>query len=101
MSLKEQTYLTSYNKAEHDIADMFYLPCMRHSSRYDRISGYFGSTIYIIAWDALREFIDNNGKMRLICSPYVSDEDATALANGYSAKNDELLYWMKKSGPPV
>lgn len=41
MGLKEQVYLTSYNKAEHDIADMFYLPCMRHSSRYDRISGYF------------------------------------------------------------
>ena len=91
MGLKEQVYLTSYNKAEHDIADMFYLPCMRHSSRYDRISGYFGSTIYIIAWDALREFIENGGKIRLICSPYVSDEDATALANGYSAKNDELL----------
>lgn len=91
MGLKEQTYLTSYNKAEHDIADMFYLPCMRHSNYYDRISGYFGSTIYIIAWDALREFIGNGGKMRLICSPYVSDEDATALANGYSAKNNELL----------
>lgn len=91
MGLKEQVYLTSYNKAEHDIAEMFYLPCMRNSNHYDRISGYFGSTIYIIAWDALREFIENNGKMRLICSPYVSDEDASALANGYSAKNNELL----------
>ena len=91
MGFKEQVYLTSYNKAEHDIAEMFYLPCMRNSNHYDRISGYFGSTIYIIAWDALREFIENNGKMRLICSPYVSDEDASALANGYSAKNDELL----------
>lgn len=91
MGLKEQAFLTSYNKAEHDIADMFYLPCMRISDHYDRISGYFGSTIYIIAWDALREFIENNGKMRLICSPYVSDEDASALADGYSAKNDVLL----------
>lgn len=91
MGLKEQVYLTSYNKAEHDIAEMFYLPCMRNSNHYDRISGYFGSTIYIIAWDALREFIESNGKMRLICSPYVSDEDASALANGYSAKNNELL----------
>ena len=91
MGLEKQTFLTSYNKAEHDIADMFYLPCMRNASRYDRISGYFGSTIYIIAWDALREFIENNGKMRLICSPYVSDEDASALANGYSAKNNKLL----------
>lgn len=91
MGLKEQTYLTAYNKAEHDIAEMFYLPCMRHASRYDRISGYFGSTVYIIAWDALREFIGSNGRMRLVCSPYVSDEDSAALTRGYSAKNDALL----------
>ena len=91
MGLKGQSYLTSYNKAEHDIAEMFYLPCMRNSVLYDRISGYFGSTIYIIAWEALREFIENNGKMRLICSPYVSDEDAAALSEGYSAKNNEIL----------
>ena len=91
MGLKNQVYLTSYNKAEHDIADMFYLPCMRSAVYYDRISGYFGSTIYILAWDALRDFIEHNGKIRLICSPYVSDEDAAALADGYSAKNDALL----------
>ena len=91
MGLKEQNFLTSYNKAEHDIAGMFYLPCMRCSLFYDRISGYFGSTIYVIAWDALREFIEHGGHMRLICSPYVSDEDADALAEGYSAKNDSLL----------
>ena len=91
MRLKDQNFLTSYNKAEHDIADMFYLPCMRASNCYDRISGYFGSTIYIIAWDALKEFIENSGKIRLICSPYVSDEDSKALANGYSAKNNSIL----------
>lgn len=91
MGLKDQEFLTSYNKAEHDIAEMFYLPCMKSSSNYDRISGYFGSTIYIIAWEALRVFIEHQGRIRLICSPYVSDEDAAALANGYSAKNDDLL----------
>lgn len=91
MSLRDIEYLTSYNKADHDIAEQFYLPSMREASRYDRISGYFGSTIYIIAWDALKEFIENNGKMRLVCSPYVSDEDAKALAEGYSARTDEIL----------
>jgi len=91
MSLKDIEYLTSYNKADHDIAEQFYLPSMRAAARYDRISGYFGSTIYIIAWDALKEFIENKGKMRLVCSPYVSDEDAEALAEGYSARADEIL----------
>lgn len=91
MALNDLNYATSYNKAEHDIANDFYLPCMRNADRYDRISGYFGSTIYIIAWDALKDFIDHKGKMRLICSPYISEADEAALADGYSARNDELL----------
>lgn len=89
--LNDHDYLTSYNKAENDIAEEFYLPSMRMSVQYDRISGYFGSTIYIIAWKALRKFINNCGKMRIICSPYVSEEDAAALSEGYSARTDTIL----------
>lgn len=81
----------SYNKAEDDIAEVFYLPCMRSSVSYDRISGYFGSTIYIIAWSALKEFIKNGGKMRIVCSPYISDIDEAALAKGYSARNNQII----------
>ena len=91
MALNDFYYATSYNKAEHDIANEFYLPCMRNAVRYDRISGYFGSTIYIIAWDALKEFMENGGKMRVICSPYISEADEMALSQGYSARGDEIL----------
>ena len=91
MNLNCYEFCASYNKAENNIAEEFYLPCMRASNRYDRISGYFGSTIYIIAWTALKEFIENGGKMRLICSPYISDSDEKALAEGYSARNDIIL----------
>lgn len=89
--LDDNHYLASYNKAENDIAEDFYLPSMRASCKYDRISGYFGSTVYIIAWPALKEFINNNGKMRIVCSPYVSEADAAALSEGYSARTDEIL----------
>ena len=89
--LSDFNYAPSYNKAEHDIAKLFYLPCMRSSIKYDRISGYFGSTIYIIAWDALKDFVVNNGKMRIICSPYISEDDESALTEGYSARADEVL----------
>ncbi len=91
MALNDINYATSYNKAEHDIANDFYLPCMRNADRYDRISGYFGSTVYIIAWDALKEFMENGGKMRVICSPYISEADELALSQGYSARGDEIL----------
>lgn len=89
--LNEYNFLASYNKAEHDIAEDFYLLCMKSANSYDRISGYFSSTIYIIAWEALKDFISNGGKMRIICSPYVSESDASALSEGYSARTDLIL----------
>ena len=91
MRLSDLSIKPSYTKTDDDIAEEFYLPCMRCSNRYDRISGYFGSTIYIIAWDALKEFIESGGHMRLICSPYISDEDERAMSRGYSARHDVLL----------
>lgn len=92
MSLRSFEFKTSYNKTEgDDIAQEFYLPCMRSAIKYDRISGFFGSTVYIIAWSALKEFIKSGGKMRLICSTYISDSDEAALTEGYSARNDEIL----------
>lgn len=91
MHLSDYHFQPDYNKAFDNIAEEFYLPCMRTATSYDRISGYFGSTIYIIAWGALREFVNNGGKMRIICSPYLSDEDQEAIKEGYSSKVDKIL----------
>jgi superfamily II DNA or RNA helicase len=81
----------SYNRIDNDIAEEFYLPCMRNATAYDRISGYFGSSVYVIAWDALKEFIQNGGVIRLICSPVLSNEDQQALEEGSNAWNDSTL----------
>ncbi|MGG6309217.1 DEAD/DEAH box helicase family protein [Paenibacillus macerans] len=97
MRLDSFEFKTSYNKAEDNIADEFYLPCMRTAVKYERISGFFGSTIYIIAWSALKEFIQRGGKIRIICSPCISDADEMALSEGYSARNNEILAESIKS----
>lgn len=91
MQLSGYHFQPDYNKAFDNIAEDFYLPCMRTATSYDRISGYFGSTIYIIAWGALKEFVNNGGKMRIICSPYLSNEDQEAIKEGYSSKVNEIL----------
>ncbi len=91
MALNDYEFKSSYNKIDHNIADEFYLPCMRNATQYDRITGYFGSAIYVIAWDALKDFIHNSGKMRIICSPFISEEDAHALSEGNHAKSDAII----------
>lgn len=89
--LTDYDFKSSYNRIDDDIAGDFYLPCMMSSVRYDRISGFFGSTVYVIAWKALKTFIANGGKMRIICSPVISDEDKAALETGNNAQTDKVL----------
>lgn len=91
ISLLNIDYKQTYNKIDDNIAKDFYLPSMANSVCYDRMTGYFGSTIFIIAWDALKDFVSNNGKMRLICSPILSDDDINAIHQGEKALTDNNL----------
>ena len=89
--LSDFEFKSAYSRLEHDIASEFYMPCMENSVQYDRISGYFGSTVYIIAWTALKSFIENGGKMRVLCSPYISEDDAAAISKGMDARTNRIL----------
>lgn len=82
---------TSYHKGVCDIASEFYMPCMDRAIRYDRAVGFFNSTIYALAWSSLKGFVERGGKMRIICSPILSHDDAKALADGYSAKAEAIV----------
>jgi len=78
----------AYHKPEDDIARDFYLPVVAASHAYDRAVGYFSSTVFLLAWPSLKAFVANGGKMRLICSPVLSDDDHEAMREGYSERAD-------------
>lgn len=84
--LRDLQFKQAYHKPEDDIATEFYLPGLAVARRYDRAVGYFSSAVYALAWPSLREFVANGGKMRLICSPVLSEADSSALYEGYSAR---------------
>ena len=67
MLLRDLKLATSYHKGINDIAEEFYLPCMQSAIKYDRAVGFFNSTIYTIAWTALKDFVERGGKIRIIC----------------------------------
>lgn len=89
--LRDYIFAPSYDKAIDDLAGEFYLPCMRVAIGYDRVSGYFSSAVFSIAWPALKEFVKAGGRMRLICSPVFSGADVSALREGHRALTDEEL----------
>lgn len=99
------TLMTEYRKGRDDIARDFYLPCMRIAERYDRAVGFFNSAIYIIAWPSLKDFVERNGRMRLICSPVLPPSDIEAIETGYSERftqenaerlRDDIRYMLTK-----
>jgi superfamily II DNA or RNA helicase len=87
----------SYRNGQDDIASAFYIPCFTKSFSYDRAVGYFSSAIYTIAWPGLSQFITNGGKLRLVCSPHLSEEDYKALKNGHDIKENLTVVNALKS----
>lgn len=90
-SLADLTLRTSYHKGQDDIAAEFYLPCMERASEYDRAVGYFRSSVFVIAWPALRDFVLREGRIRILCSQVLGAEDIDALEAGYAARTDEVI----------
>lgn len=88
MRLRDHLFKASYHKPGDDIAAAFYLPAIRAAVRYDRAVGFFSSTIFLLAWPSLKAFAAAGGKMRLICSPILSEGDHEALRGGYSERGE-------------
>ncbi len=91
MTLDKLTLNCIYDKAYCNVAEEFYLPCMNNSSFYYRSTGYFSSSIYLIVWSTLQDFIDRGGHIRIICSPLLSNEDKAAIVDGVHSRSDEIL----------
>jgi superfamily II DNA or RNA helicase len=57
----------------------FFQPCLGEADRYDRASGYFSSAVLEVAKSAFIRFFEAGGRVRIICSPYLSYEDCCAI----------------------
>ncbi|CUU14219.1 DNArepair protein CDS [Bradyrhizobium sp.] len=88
MALCDLALKKAYHKPEDDIASAFYLPAVAAATHYDRAVGFFSSSIYLLAWPSLKQFVAAGGRMRLICSPVLSDQDHASLREGYSDRAD-------------
>ena len=91
MGLRDLNLQPDYIKDHDNINEEFYSPCMKNSNQYFRITGYFGSTIYYICWNSIKEFVANGGHMKLICSPCLSDKDNEAIKLGYDLASKRII----------
>ncbi|MBO4642824.1 MAG: DEAD/DEAH box helicase family protein [Bacteroidaceae bacterium] len=76
MGFRDLNIKACYESGIEDIIVDFYEPTLSNAVQYDRIAGFFSSSSLAIVSRGLYGFIKNNGRMRLITSPKLSEEDA-------------------------
>ena len=64
----------------------FYIPLLKKSILYKRAVGYFSSTALVEVSKGITGLVENGGRIQLIASPYLSDDDIKAISTGYELR---------------
>lgn len=91
MGLDSLDLKLGYRSKRDDIITDFYLRCLEKATSYDRAVGYFSSNGLAAASEGVAALISRNGKMRLIASPVLSDEDYSEIKKGYEEREREIV----------
>lgn len=73
------------------LLDDFYIPVLEQTTQYFRIAGFFSSSSLVVAAKGIEGLIRNNGFMRLLISPRLSEEDARILKESQSSEMPDTL----------
>ena len=90
MSLKDLDLRNQYRSDRHNLLEDFYIPCLERSLTYDRAVGFFSSTSLTAAAKGITALIRVGGRMRLIASPHLSQDDADAIAKGLKQREEVI-----------
>lgn len=74
------------SERDKDIIDNFYVPVLSNAKIYKRATGFFSSSILIEISKGIDCLVKNKGKVQLIVSPELSDEDINAIIIGYELR---------------
>lgn len=89
MTLKQLNIKREY-RPDDNIVKSFYIPLLQLAQTYDRAVGFFSSTILAEIAIGIQEIARKDGRIRIVASPHLSEEDITAIKRGYE-KRDEII----------
>jgi superfamily II DNA or RNA helicase len=85
----EHEFQDSYSTSKNNLVAEFYEPALSKAVRYDRSSGYFSSALMSLIPLGFADFVSRGGKIRLICSPQLTQTDYESIVN-YGEPVDDL-----------
>lgn len=90
MSLLDVSLKKEYRSPRDNIVDDFYIPLLKESILYKRSVGFFSSSALLELSYGIAKLINNNGKIKLIASPNLSEEDVEAINKGYELRENVI-----------
>lgn len=83
MSLRSFYIKHSYDTSFDDNPySEFFIPALTNSNTYWRYGGFFNSKNLALCAEGIQEFLKNDGKIRLVLSPNMAQEDIDAIKEG-------------------
>ena len=91
MNFKDIEIKRSYiSCGEDNISSSFLNPVLKLTKTYKRSVGFFSSSVFQPIFDGIISLYRNCGKIKLIVSPHLSDEDIEAINIGYE-KREKII----------
>ena len=90
MSLKDHLIKSEYRSLIDDMLRDFYIPCLENAVSYRRAVGFFSSSSLVEVSQGIAKMAQNGGKIRIVASPYLSDEDIEAIKTGYENRKEVI-----------
>lgn len=87
MSFQELDIKKEYRSLLDSVAKDFYIPLLIQAVKYQRAVGFFSSSCLVEISKGISELAKNGGKIQLVASPYLSDEDIEAIKSGYAMRD--------------
>jgi len=96
MTFLELTIKPNYDSVRDDLYDDFFTPVLSNSLECMRIGGNFSSKNFLKIVQGMKNFIINDGLMKLVLLPNFSEDDISAINSGLKKESDVLLEnWIK------
>lgn len=96
-SFPSKTFQTRYRSGDiNALPRKFYNDVLPMTKKYCRAVGFFSSTSFIEISYGILELVKNDGKMLLITSPKLKEDDVEAIEKGYKSREEVYLNAFKR-----
>lgn len=96
-NLSELNLDITYRSDSNNVVKDFYVPCLTNSSLYRRAAGYFTSHGLTLAAKGIARMIKTGGELKLVVSPYLTEDDINAIELGYQSRDQVFREALMRS----